>query len=76
MTYRDSKIFKITVNNDIFIGSTIQPLQLRFNSLICESRDLKKQNRPLFKIINSLPNKWKVLRLCLVKSNRTLDSYL
>jgi hypothetical protein len=68
MTYRDSKIFKITVNNDIFIGSTIQPLQLRFNAIICESRDLKKQNRPLFKTINSLPDKWKGINIELIKN--------
>jgi excinuclease UvrABC ATPase subunit len=68
MTYKDSKIFKITVNNCIFIGSTVQPLKMRFNSLICESRDLKKQNKPLFKTINSPPNKWTEINIELIKN--------
>jgi hypothetical protein len=67
MTYLNSKIFKITINNDIYIGSTIQTLTIRKTALITESKDPKKQKRPLFKMINSLKNKWDGIELELIK---------
>ena len=73
--FNKGKIYKITndYNDDIYIGSTCDTLIRRFNGHKGGSKNEKKQNRPIYKLMNEIG--FERFRIELIEDYPCTDKY-
>lgn len=66
--YKQSKIYKIHIRDEIYVGSTTKKyLSWRRSGHVADSKKEVQSERKLYALVNSLPNKWDGIKLELLE---------